>query len=63
MPGGGGGGGGNAGNVVLRFSAFIGAGVICTTSINLWRDFQRKAALKSAADKQLATTTSAGAAE
>ncbi|KAF9621886.1 hypothetical protein IFM89_028474, partial [Coptis chinensis] len=33
-----------AGPVLLRLLAFVGAGVICTSAINLWRDLERKAA-------------------
>ncbi|OVA02094.1 hypothetical protein BVC80_1261g9 [Macleaya cordata] len=34
--------GGEAGSKVVRLVAFLGAGVICTSAINLWRDFERK---------------------
>ncbi|MCL7048848.1 hypothetical protein MKW94_024732 [Papaver nudicaule] len=34
--------GGDAGSKVLRLFSFLGAGVICTYSINLYRDIERK---------------------
>ncbi|KAM0939629.1 hypothetical protein DsansV1_C20g0165471 [Dioscorea sansibarensis] len=33
---------------LVRFLYFVGAGVICTKGINLWRDYERKAATKAA---------------
>ncbi|PKA51656.1 hypothetical protein AXF42_Ash003023 [Apostasia shenzhenica] len=36
------------GNKLLRFLYFVGAGVICTKGINLWREHEHKAALNSA---------------
>ncbi|KAG6506386.1 hypothetical protein ZIOFF_031709 [Zingiber officinale] len=32
------------GNKFVRLLYFVGAGLICTKGINLWRDYERKAA-------------------
>ncbi|KAL5707520.1 hypothetical protein ACHQM5_018414 [Ranunculus cassubicifolius] len=37
-----------AGPKLVRLLAFVGAGIICTTAINLWRDLERKAAAQRA---------------
>ncbi|KAL0906078.1 hypothetical protein M5K25_024540 [Dendrobium thyrsiflorum] len=36
------------GSKLVRLLYFVGAGVICTKGINLWRDHEQKAALKAA---------------
>ncbi|XP_010925624.1 uncharacterized protein [Elaeis guineensis] len=40
------------GTKLVRFLYFVGAGVICTKGINLWRDYERKAAMKTAETPQ-----------
>ncbi|KAH7657770.1 hypothetical protein IHE45_17G043900 [Dioscorea alata] len=35
---------------LVRFLYFVGAGMICTKGINLWRDYEHKAAMKAAAE-------------
>ncbi|WOL02085.1 hypothetical protein Cni_G10804 [Canna indica] len=30
------------GTKLVRFLYFVGAGIICTKGINLWRDYERK---------------------
>ncbi|OAY84392.1 hypothetical protein ACMD2_02065 [Ananas comosus] len=34
---------------LVRFLYFVGAGVICTKAINLWRDYERKQEIAAAA--------------
>ncbi|MQL97889.1 hypothetical protein Taro_030587 [Colocasia esculenta] len=38
------------GTKLVRFLYFVGAGVICTAGINMWRDLERKSALQKAAE-------------
>ncbi|KAG1330277.1 hypothetical protein COCNU_02G002450 [Cocos nucifera] len=40
------------GTKLVRFLYFVGAGVICTKGINLWRDYERKAAMEAAETPQ-----------
>ncbi|RRT79486.1 hypothetical protein B296_00019059 [Ensete ventricosum] len=41
---------GEVGTKLVRLLYFVGAGIICTKGINLWRDYERKAAATNRAE-------------